>query len=316
MSDAQTNSPVIIKDNLAPARTLVEDFDQKLKKVHIQEGPGASEYKGKNDKIPPAPSLCIMEATAWLLGYENVNDSPPCTSDEITQLCITLNDHIPSDRKRGKLKEVIPHIINTAPTYWKESLGNICRRKVDGIPRKIGRFPSNFRLATLEDDPDYKKAEGIRADMITEFCKKHTTMKWKRDHETYYNPDEDHMGVDDLANKLSMPTWIAFIIELANVAHFGKRNTETDGKPLPPLVQVKIPNTDDIVMLESLEPEFEDWRYVPPKQEQFDQPSPETGAEQDEKPSQENPNPGEPSSPTLPFGGDGQDTPNPNKENN
>jgi len=172
--------PNIVTDpRFAPARQLIPDWTKKLAKIHIRNGLGS-----ENGSLPPDKCICIMEATAYILGYDEIDDAPPCTSDSIREFMIDLNDAIESDRKRAQLKKVIPDIVNTAPTVHKQ----------------INYSKKNPLYKPVHDirNPEYKKAEKTRRKMIDDFNDNST----KFDHE------------------LPMTKLLPFIRELAAVAKF------------------------------------------------------------------------------------------------
>lgn len=179
----------IVKDTFAPARVLMKDRLKQVMdaRIHIANGAYA-----RGGKMPPEKKLCIMEATAYILGYEKIDDSPPCTSYEIREFMITINDSdLISDRQRAKLKHVIPDIVNTAPTNVEEGVGYL----------PDGTFGKTWRLVVTDDeDPHYQAAEDERAAMISRF-------EWRK-----YSPTHKRTK--------SMREIIAFIRELADVAHF------------------------------------------------------------------------------------------------
>lgn len=152
------------------------------------------------DEIPQGATmnaerhLCIMEATAYILGYENISDSPPCTSDAIRELMIEINDSV-GHRKRAKLKDVIPDIINTAPTVWIERRNGLWDLKTDNYDRR------------------YSTAEREREDIIRS-----------------YENDKKEMSGTDVIIAMSSPKMLEVIRRLAAVAKF----SGTKERPLPP----------------------------------------------------------------------------------
>lgn len=142
---------LIRKPNFAGARSFVEDRVAELRKgkITVINGSGSRSEQSDGEK-----RLCIMQLQTYILGYDEdaVIDSykPPCTSEEIRLFLITVNDGL-SDRKRAKLIEVLPDVVNTAP-----------------MRLTVRTYNSHIRitLVTAESDPDYKTAEEIRADMI------------------------------------------------------------------------------------------------------------------------------------------------------
>lgn len=161
--------------------------------VKIASGTHADEIP-RGATINQDRQLCIMEATAYILGYENISDSPPCTSEQIRVLMIEINDSVGS-RKRAKLKDVIPDIINTAPTIWVEH-----RRH-------------QWVLRTDEHDPQYNAAESERADIIDK-----------------YENEKKMMSGMEVIVEMPMTKIIPIIRQLAAVAKF----SGTKERPLPP----------------------------------------------------------------------------------
>lgn len=155
---------IIENPNLAAPRTPIMDrFNQFVKgAIKITVGAHAEEWNvtGKEptyegDMYGSSPDinkqLCIMEATGYILGYKHFDDSPPCTSAVIRNLLIKFNDEEDSDRRRKKLIEIIPAIVNTAPTVW------IARGR---------KGKKQWVLRTDSSLDEYKKAEQTRQDMI------------------------------------------------------------------------------------------------------------------------------------------------------
>jgi len=174
------NETVIITDaNFAPARSFVPERLRQLSKISIREGTGA-----ELGMMPPNKRVCIMEAIAYILGYERINDAPPCTSDAIRHFMIGLNDEIESNRKRAQLKQVVTDIVNTAPTHMRQTN----RSAINPI----------YELKTITKDPRYREAERTRGEMIEEF--EHTNRK--------------------PTHELPMTELIEFIRKLAAVAKF------------------------------------------------------------------------------------------------
>jgi len=180
-------SNLITKPDFASAREIIDERIKRVmsSKFKISEGTGDISDK----------AVCIMQATEYVLGYEIITgateygDHPPCTSETITQFMIEINDAV-SDRKRAKLKQVIPNIINTCPTKWNSNL-------LDSKPL----------LVRQENDPDYLRAESKRQNMIDEFQYKHTPKSgWNEGHFRWAN--------------ITMTKYIPFIRELAEVAKF------------------------------------------------------------------------------------------------
>ena len=188
---------VITKRDFAPARAMVE---QKLKqvmggKIKIAMGAWATDNDGH---LPRDKRICIMEATAYILGYDKITDSPPCTSSQIRHFMIALNDSINSDRKRAQLKKVIPDIVNTAPTRWVKQ-GSV-----------------KWVLRSNEMVPEYKAAERTRKQMISDFVDA--------------NFADNGYDWESEAEKLPMRKYLDLIRALADVAKF-------DGAALKPETQ-------------------------------------------------------------------------------
>lgn len=205
----QPDEKVITKQDFAEARAMDE---QRLKavmnaRIKIQNGPGASDSENKEllAKGHSPKSLCIMEVTAYILGYENITDKPPCTSAAIRDLMVDINDSIDSDRKRAGLKELIPHIINTAPTQWVKK--NTHRR--DFTTSKV--IYEN-KLITKATDPDYERAERERREILEEF--------------RLSQPDELNEW-----EKIPMPKIVELVKKMAAVAKFDKANAVADVTP-------------------------------------------------------------------------------------
>jgi hypothetical protein len=137
---------VIKKKRFAPAREIVDTRLRQLMrgKIHIGGGPGVN----GNGMMPSDKTVCIMEATAYILGYSYIDDAPPCTSETIRNVMISINDGIHSNRKRARLKVVIPEIVNTAPIEWYEDW-DIAGNRVK-------------RVRTVYNNPEYKRAEEER----------------------------------------------------------------------------------------------------------------------------------------------------------
>ena len=241
-----TDINVITKEGLAPARTpilkrLKQVMDAKIK---IQSGPGAEDVStddsGKIIVMPP--SLCIMEATSYILGWDqepghNVNDGPPCTSETIANLMIELNDgHNTSDRQRAAMKQVIPDIINTAPLVWAIDKDHGCVKQVEDKRRcqrdEQGNLIYPEVLKTNTRDTDYLDAEQKRNDMIDDFMS--AQPKKRDDYGDLIERDKD---------EVPMSKWIVLIRELAAVAKFDAANHKTEADMTTPAVDLD--NTDD-----------------------------------------------------------------------
>lgn len=218
---------VICKPELAPAR---QPIMKRLKavvdaRIKIQGGPASL---GKFDGNQP-PSLCIMEATSYILGYEVIDDGPPCTSECITELMIDLNDSV-TDRQRAKLKQLIPEIINTAPLVWVIDKKNGCIK--DSKTRKCLRDENGNKiypekLVRKSDDEDYVAAEEKRYQMLEDFME--TQPKKKDNFGDFARPEN---------NEIPMSKWIPFIQELAAVAKFNKQNDDTEHDFTTPAIDI------------------------------------------------------------------------------
>lgn len=176
----------------APARPIIEAKLKQVMRGDIKIGEASDEGLSPHNK-----EICIMQATAYVLGYMQddgpLTDSPVCTSAAITMLMISCNDHEKATaRTRGALKKVIPHIINTAPHYV--SPGGTAHQ--------------------LRGMPEYVAAEATRKAMIRE-----KSVEWRKATARPYIYLSDN---DIFAHKPNMQALLDFIIELANVAHFGQ----------------------------------------------------------------------------------------------
>lgn len=186
---------VITNPKFAPARKLIPERLKRVMDARIKIISGSGMDDSNDGDLPTSKEICIMEVTAYILGYETITDNPPCTSQVIRTFMIGLNDRIESDRKRAKLKHVIPDIVNTAPTHWYR--GKLVQAK----------------------SKEYKKAEGTRTNMVRAF-------------EDSSPKDRDG---DTSVQKRSMKELHAFIRELAAVAHFDSTPPAPDPitEPLP-----------------------------------------------------------------------------------
>ncbi len=222
---------VFTKPEYAPAR---EPILKRLKavidgRIKIQEGMGTDDEENieRMGKGFHPISLCIMEATAYILGYDNVSDDPPCTSQAIKELMINLNDAV-SDRQRGLMKKVIPDIINTAPTVWVKDTKSGCLKGPDKkcLKDEQGNKVYPEKLATNERDKDYSAAETTRHEMIEAFVEAQPKQK-------------DQYG--DMQTReydqIPMSKWLPLIQELAAVAKFDHRNGETEKDMDTPAVE-------------------------------------------------------------------------------
>lgn len=196
---------IVTNEKFAPAKEMI---DARLRQVmrgdiKLMMGAGSDELPDKaqhGDKIPAGNSICIMEATSYILGYENVSDAPPCTSQEIRNFMIEVNDADISDRKRAMLKQLIPEIINTSPLRW-----------------------NGKKLVTYLGSSDYKNAEDARSEMIS---------AWKIQNRKVLDSGpwgEDTEEWDErLTNgKIPMARVIEFVRELVAIAKFDKGNGDT-----------------------------------------------------------------------------------------
>lgn len=151
-------STIIKKDTFAPARTLIERNLKRVMRADIKIASGA---QADNGVVPPDKQLCIMEATAYILGYEEISDAPPCTSAQIRGFMISINDaDFMTDRKRAQLKKVIPEIVNTAPTVWKNRRREFWDKEKDQWAYRV------VPVLETSSSPEYTSAENQRRDMI------------------------------------------------------------------------------------------------------------------------------------------------------
>jgi hypothetical protein len=198
------NDNLFISPSYAPAKELIDERLNKVMRAEIKIGDGAGMSEAPDDwdphQPPPNKTICIMEATAYILGHR-ITDRPPCTSEKIRSFMIEANDCGISNRKRAMLKQVIPDIVNTAPTVWK--------------PISATRmYPEGKKLVTLQRDRRYRDAEKERARMIEDFDAKH---------------GRNYGWSTSLAEgKLSMKIVLDFVRELAAVAKFDSENHAAD----------------------------------------------------------------------------------------
>ena len=186
-------SNIITNPKFSPARQFVPEWAKKLAKISIRLGTGADD-----GKLPPDKQICIMEATTYILGYDEIDDAPPCTSEVIREFMVNLNDTIEGDRKRAQLKKVIPDIVNTAPTINKQ----VNRSKKNPIYKLV----QDFR------NPEYKLAEKTRNQMIEDFG--------------------ENIPTNNSFSDLPMTKLLPFIRELAAVAKFDTApSVETNDVP-------------------------------------------------------------------------------------
>jgi len=233
-----SDTNIITKEKLAPARQpilkrLKQVMDARIK---IQSGPNAESVQtddsGKITKMPP--SLCIMEATSYILGWDqepghNVNDGPPCTSETIGQLMIELNDDV-TDRQRAMMKQVIPDIINTAPLVWAIDRKHGCVKGPDGkcVRDDNGHVVYPDALATDTRDKDYQAAENKREEMIDAFME--AQPKKKSEYGDLERPEK---------SEIPMSKWIVLIRELVAVAKFDTANGKTEADMTTPAIDIE-----------------------------------------------------------------------------
>lgn len=194
----------IFDSKFAPARKLIDDRLRAVMAGRIKIGSGAgmdSAWDG-GTILPPNKTICIMEATSYILGYTNPDDHPPCTSEVIRNFLIEVNDCEITMRKRAMLKALIPNIINTAPTRWK----------------KGGIVP---RLETFLSNPEYKKAEITRKGMLAEWKDANSS----RDRHGYDN-ENWHERLEN--GKLPMRAVLDIARAMADVARFDGQNEITE----------------------------------------------------------------------------------------
>jgi len=203
-----------------PQHALREIVESRLKsvknaRIHIGSGPGAVETDTGISKLPPDKTICIMEAVSYIMGYEDINDHPACTSETIRYLMINLNDGIVGDRRRAKLKDLIPEIVNTAPTKWKQDYYN------------------GWRVITDKSDLDYKAAERTRRQMVRDMFDER--YRQKRLDDEGYVPTSDKIDPEDLANSIllyersPMPVIYEIVRALVAVAKFEGETREPTG---------------------------------------------------------------------------------------
>lgn len=184
--------------------------------IKIQHGPGADEFNVHNKK------LCIMEATAYVLGYSVISDTPPCTSESLRRLMVCLNDSEEmTDRLRAQLKKVIPAIVNTAPTKWRKMTKSEIAAAEYEITWNNAKGPvPTHKLITARNDEDYRRAEKERRAILgDEFKQLGCTGR--------YNPGS---LADALLTKKKMPEVLDFIQRLAEIAKFeGDQKTPAEG---------------------------------------------------------------------------------------
>lgn len=206
---------IITSDKFAPARTLLADRLKRVMRADIKIADGA--HATDSGEIPSNKSLCIMEATAYILGYEYITDQPPCTSGTIRDFMIGINDWVGNDRKRAQLKKVIPEIVNTAPTNWKKRKTWVASHSDPITGEWIhGAHKMIDRLETVDSDPRYKAAEKKRQEMVHTF------------QQSFSNNDDNMFDFEDALPNIPMTKILPFILELAAVAKFDKANAEAD----------------------------------------------------------------------------------------
>lgn len=182
-------SVTIVKSSFEPARVLIpERLKEVIEEITIRDGTGAD-----SGDMPPSKQICIMEATAYILGYDTITDHPPCTSETIRQLMIHMNDSITDEQERQKLKDLIPDIVNTAPTKWG----------------KINQYAT--RLVQDRTNPEYMEAEKRRTAMIA----------GKRSGRGFEDDDDFLEGMDVIV-EWRMERFCEFIRELVAIAKFDK----------------------------------------------------------------------------------------------
>jgi hypothetical protein len=193
---------VIIDDKWAPPRRpRIDRLEAVLKRFNLIEGGGAHD-----GKLPTDKGICIMEACAYILGYDGeegdrvgvgITDRPPCTSKIIQDAMIGLNDSWDNQAQRNKLKKLIPYIINTAPTRWEKVPQRLLRK--GGPPE---------RLVQDVADKRYKAAEEERKRILDALKPKKS--KWG-----------DMAYSEDALPYMTFPAVEKIIKQLADVARFG-----------------------------------------------------------------------------------------------
>jgi len=157
MNNKESSSVNNIENPLyAVAREPVPEKLAFVMKIPIYDGAGGPSTP---ESVEINKQVCIMEATSYILGYDKISYAPPCTSETIREIMIERNDHQKTGpRKRNALKDLIPDIINTAPTMW----------------RKTNRSMVNptYKLVTVNADPAYLAAERQRWEMIEPYDRK------------------------------------------------------------------------------------------------------------------------------------------------
>lgn len=182
---------VIKKKKYNPARVPDDRrLAEVLKKFMLIGQPGSINYK-----MPPDKQVCVMEAAAYILGYDKITDRPPCTSNVIRTLMIQINDeYANTTRSRNQLKALIPYIINTAPTRW------------------VGRGVDK-RLIQDYTDPDYKKAEAQRQEIIN-------ALNMRKRQNLFGIREYVEIEGEECLCYMSMKQLIGLVKELADVARF------------------------------------------------------------------------------------------------
>jgi len=140
----------------AVAREPVPEKLAFVMKTSVMDGAG-NPYTPEDVEV--YKQICIMEATSYILGYDKISYEPPCTSGIIREVMIERNDHRKTGpRKRNALRDLIPDIINTAPTRWK----------------KTNRSTVNptYKLVTVTTNPAYRAAERQRREMVEPYERK------------------------------------------------------------------------------------------------------------------------------------------------
>lgn len=101
-------------------RKPVKGWKNRLAKIKIGNGSHGEVFDGTKNNH----ELCIMEAVNYIQGtgyIGAITDAPPCVSDTIRDVMIEINDdgcpdNPTGDRRRARLKGLVPTVIGTAPT--------------------------------------------------------------------------------------------------------------------------------------------------------------------------------------------------------
>jgi len=140
----------------AVAREPVPEKLAFVMKMSIMDGAGNPHTP---EDVEVHKQICIMEATSYILGYGKIDYEPPCTSETIREIMIERNDHQHvGPRRRNALKDLIPDIINTAPTMWKKTNRSMVN--------------PTYKLVTVKTDPAYRAAERQRREMVEPYDRK------------------------------------------------------------------------------------------------------------------------------------------------